>query len=43
MPYILLGFVSLSFGLVNFVLMPIFYASVYASYKDIFVDTSETE
>ena len=43
MPYILLGFVSLSFGLVNFVLMPILYASVYASYKDIFVDTSETE
>jgi hypothetical protein len=43
MPYILLGFVSLSFGLVNFVLMPILYASVYASYKDIFVDTSGTE
>jgi hypothetical protein len=43
MPYILLGFVSLSFGLVNFVLMPILYASVYASYKDIFVDISETE
>lgn len=43
LPYILLGFVSLSFGLVNFVLMPIIYASIYASYKAIFVDTSEKD
>lgn len=43
MPYILLGFVSLSFGLVNFVLMPILYTSIYASYKAIFVNVSETE
>jgi len=42
-PYILLGFVSFSFGLVNFVLMPILYASIYASYKAIFIDTSKTE
>ena len=42
-PYILLDFVSFSFGLINFVLMPIFYASIYASYKAIFIDTSETE
>tara|TARA_Y100001936_G_scaffold94253_2_gene92772 strand:+ start:2200 stop:2946 length:747 start_codon:yes stop_codon:yes gene_type:complete len=37
-PYILFDFAALSFGLVNFVLMPIIYASVYASYKAIFYD-----
>ena len=43
MPYILFGFVSLSFGLINFVLMPILYASIYASYKAIFFEISETK
>ncbi len=40
MPYILFGdaAVALSFGLINFVLMPIIYASIYASYKAIFYD-----
>jgi hypothetical protein len=43
MPYILFGLVSLSFGLINFVLMPILYASVYTSYKAIFINEESGE
>jgi hypothetical protein len=43
LPYMLFGLVSLSFGLINFVLMPILYASVYASYKTIFINEDPRE
>jgi hypothetical protein len=43
MPYMLFGLVSLSFGLINFVLMPILYASVYTSYKAIFINEDSGE
>jgi len=43
MPYMLFGLVSLSFGLINFVLMPILYASVYTSYKAIFIKEDSGE
>ena len=43
LPYMLFGLVSLSFGLINFALMPILYASVYASYKAIFINEDPRE